>query len=335
MKKAPGFRLFGSFLREKAGALFLYLLVAGLFLMIGSLSSLNMEPLWYALELSGIALAMTGIVSWTRFHRKHRLMEAAFSHIETLPEGLPSPTDRLEETYQSLLSEQARLRLLQKNEQTHKIKEREDYYTLWMHQIKTPLAAMRLLLQNGETPDLGQLEEELFKTERYAEMALHYLRLESLSDDFVLRSHDLYSLVKKAVKKYALMFIHKKITLEMEPFAEKVLTDEKWFQVLLEQILSNAVKYTQQGTVRIHVQEGPILVIADSGVGIPKEDLPRVFDRGFTGHNGRVDQRATGIGLYLAKEVANKLGHRLSIRSELGKGTEVCIDVSENQLKVF
>jgi signal transduction histidine kinase len=121
----------------------------------------------------------------------------------------------------------------------------------------------------------------------------------------------------------------------MEPFEAKALTDEKWFQVLLEQILSNAVKYTQQGTVRIYVQEGPILVIADSGVGIPKEDLPRVFDRGFTGHNGRVDQRATGIGLYLAKEVANKLGHRLSIRSELGKGTEVCIDVSENQLKVF
>jgi signal transduction histidine kinase len=262
-------------------------------------------------------------------------MEAAFSRLETLPAGLPAPTCRLEETYQSLLSEQARLRLLEKNEQIRRLKEREDYYTLWMHQIKTPLSAMRLLLQSGDTLELGQLEEELFKTERYAEMALHYLRLESLADDFVLRLSDLYSLVKRAVKKYSLMFIHKKITLEMEPFEEKVLTDEKWFQVLLEQILSNAVKYTQQGTVRIHVQEGPILIIADSGVGIPKEDLPRVFDRGFTGHNGRVDQRATGIGLYLAREVAQKLGHRLSIRSELGKGTEVFIDVSENQLKVF
>lgn len=335
MKKASGFRLFFSFLRERAGALFLCLLVAGLFLMIGSLSHLDMEPLWYALELSGVALAITGIVSWTRFHRKHRLMEAAFARLETLPEGLPSPAGRLEETYHSLLSEQARLRLLEKNEQTRRIKEREDYYTLWMHQIKTPLSAMRLLLQSSDALDLGQLEEELFKTERYAEMALHYLRLESLSDDFVLRTHDLYSLVKKAVKKYALLFIHKKIALEMDPFDKKVLTDEKWFLILLEQILSNAVKYTQQGSVRIHVQEGPVLIIADTGVGIPKEDLPRVFDRGFTGHNGRVDQRATGIGLYLAKEVANKLGHRLSIRSEPGKGTEVCIDVSENQLRVF
>ncbi len=335
MKKASVIRLFLSFLREKAGMLFLCFTVAGLFLMIGSLSHLDMAPLWYALQLSGVALFMAGIVSWARFYRKHRLMEAAFSRLETLPEGLPSPAGRLEEKYQSLLAEQARLRLMEKNEQTRKIKEREDYYTLWMHQIKTPLSAMRLLLQSGDTLDLGQLEEELFKTERYAEMALHYLRLESLTDDFVLRSHDLYSLVKKAVKKYALMFIHKKITLEMEPFEEKVLTDEKWFLILLEQILSNAVKYTQQGTVRIYVQEGPVLNIADSGVGIPKEDLPRVFDRGFTGHNGRMDQRATGIGLYLAREVALKLGHRLSIRSELGKGTQVSIDVSENKLKVF
>jgi signal transduction histidine kinase len=335
MKKASCLRLFISFLREKAGTLFLCLLVAGLFLLIGSLSNLDMEPLWYAFKLSIIVLAVCGIIFWTRFYRKHRLMEAAFSRLDTLPEGLPSPAGRLEETYQALLSEQARSRLLEKNEQTRKLKEREDYYTLWMHQIKTPLSAMRLLMQSGDTLDISQLEEELFKTERYAEMALHNLRLESLSDDFVLRSHDLYSLVKKAVKKYALMFIHKKITLEMEPFDAKVLTDEKWFLVLLEQILSNAIKYTQQGMVRIHVQDGPVLIIADSGVGIPKEDLPRVFDRGSTGHNGRVDQRATGIGLYLAKEISLKLDHRLSIRSEPGKGTEVLIDVSKNDMRVF
>ncbi len=335
MKRASGLSVFLSFLREKAGALFLCLLTAGLFLLIGSLSHLDMEPLWYALELSGIVILIVGIVSWLRFIRHHRLTEAGFSRLETLPEGMPSPESRLEEMYQSFLGEQAQLRLREKNEQTRRIKEREDYYTLWMHQIKTPLSAMHLLLQSGDALGTGQLEEELFKTERYAEMALHYLRLESLSDDFELRSYDLYGLVKKAVKKYALMFIHKKITLFMEPFQVQVLTDEKWFQVLLEQILSNAVKYTQHGTVRIDVQQGHMLTIADSGAGIPKEDLPRVFDRGFTGHNGRADQRATGIGLYLAREVAQKLGHRLSIRSEVGKGTKVSIDVSKNPLEIF
>ncbi len=335
MKRAAGVSLFFSFLREKAGAFLLCLLVAGLFLLIGSLSHLDMEPLWYALQLSGIALLLSGIVSWLRFYRKHRLIEAGFSRIEALPEGLPSPESRQERMYQSLLANQAQLRLQEKNDQTRRMKEREDYYTLWMHQIKTPLAAMRLLMQSSDVPYNGQMEEELFKTERYAEMALHYLRLESLTDDFELREHDLYSLVKKAVKKYALMFIHNKITLELEPFALQVLTDEKWFQVLLEQILSNAVKYTRQGSVRIYVQQGHMLAIADSGAGIPKEDLPRVFDRGYTGHNGRADQRATGIGLYLAREVAKKLGHRLSIHSEVGKGTEVSIDVSENPYKDF
>ena len=335
MKKASGLGLFFSFLREKAGAFFLCLFVAGLFLLIGSLSHLDMEPLWYALELSGIVMLTVCIVSWLRYIRHHRLTEAGLLSPETLPAGLPSPESRLEEMYQSLLKEQALLRLKEKNEQTRRMKEREDYYTLWMHQIKTPLSAMHLLLQSGDALGTGQLEEELFKTERYAEMALHYLRLESLSDDFELRTYDLYGLVKKAVKKYALLFIHKKITLAMEPFQVQVLTDEKWFQVLLEQILSNAVKYTQQGTVRIDVQEGPRLTISDSGVGIPKEDLPRVFDRGYTGHNGRADQRATGIGLYLAREVAQKLGHRLSIRSQVGKGTEVSIDVSKNPLEIF
>ncbi len=335
MKKRSCLHLFWFFVREKSGTLFLCLVTAGLFLLIGFLSHIPMEPLWYALQLSGIVFFIACIITWSRFYRKHRSVETVFSRLEVLPNGLPAPESRLEDMYQAILSEQAKLRLTEKNEQTRKMKEREDYYTLWMHQIKTPLAAMHLLLQSGEAPDAGQLEEELFKTERYAEMALHYLRLEGLTDDLDLKPQDLYGLVKKAVKKYALLFIHKKIALEMEPFEVQVLTDEKWFLVLLEQILSNAVKYTQQGSVCIRVQQGHILTITDSGVGIPKTDLPRVFDRGFTGHNGRADQRATGIGLYLAREVAQKLGHLLTIQSEEGKGTTVSIDVSKNPLEVF
>lgn len=335
MKKAPCLYLFWSFVREKLGTVLLCLAVAGLFLLIGALSRISMEPLWYALELSGILFFVVCLIAWSRYYRRCRAVERLFSCLELLPDGLPSPETRLEGMYQGILSELAKLRLAEKNEQTRKMKEREDYYTLWMHQIKTPLAAMRLLLQNGDALDVSQLEEEVFKTERYAEMALHYLRLEGLTDDLDIKNHDLYGLVKKAVKKYALLFIHKKIALEMEPFDVQVLTDEKWFLVLLEQILSNAVKYTHQGSVCIRVQQGHILTITDSGIGIPKEDLPRVFDRGFTGHNGRADQRATGIGLYLAREVAKKLDHRLSIQSETGKGTTVSIDVSKNPLEIF
>ena len=335
MKRATVPKLLAAFLREKSGALLLCILSAGLFLLIGSLSHLNTEPLLYALMLLGLFAVLAGIVSFSRYYRHFRQVEAGLNHLETLPQGLPAPRSLLEALYQALIVEQGQLRLGEKNHQTRKIKEREDYYTLWMHQIKTPIAAMRLLLQSGESLLSAQFEEELFKTERYAEMALQYLRLENDTDDLELRRQDLYNLVKKAIKKYALMFIHKKIALELEQFDVQVLTDEKWFLVLLEQILSNAVKYTETGTVRIYVQDGSVLAVSDSGVGIPAEDLPRVFDRGFTGHNGRVDGRATGIGLYLAKEVAKRLGHRLTIQSEIGQGTTVFIDVSDIPLEIY
>ncbi len=335
MKRASVPKLLAAFLRERSGALFLCVLSAGLFLLIGSLSHLSMEPLLYALMLLGLFAALAGIVSFGRYYRRLRQVEAGLNHLETLPQGLPAPKGQLEGLYQTLIEEQRQLRLAEKNRQTRKIKEREDYYTLWMHQIKTPIAAMRLLMQSSESQLSGQFEEELFKTERYAEMALQYLRLENDTDDLELRRQDLYGLVKKAVKKYALMFIHKKIALDLAPFDVQVLTDEKWFLTLLEQILSNAVKYTDKGTVRIYVQDGSVLAVSDSGVGIPAEDLPRVFDRGFTGHNGRADGRATGIGLYLAKEVAKRLGHRLSIQSEAGSGTTVFIDVSDIPLEIY
>jgi signal transduction histidine kinase len=121
----------------------------------------------------------------------------------------------------------------------------------------------------------------------------------------------------------------------MEPFSAQVLTDEKWFSLILEQVISNAVKYTAQGTVSIYLHNKKTLAIRDTGIGIRKEDLPRVFERGFTGFNGRLDQRATGIGLYLCHEAAAKLGHNLSIQSELGKGTTVFIGIEENELKIF
>ena len=335
MKKASASSLFASFLREKAGAFLLSAVTAGLFLLIGALSHIDMTPLWYALLLCGVFAFPVSIVSLSRYVRRYRQAEACLNHLETLPQGLPAAANRLDALYREIIELQGQLRLQEKNEQTRRLREREDYYTLWMHQIKTPLAAMRLLMQSGAATDNGQWEEELFKTERYAEMALHYLRLESNTDDLDLRRQDLYALVKKAVKKYAVMFIHKKISLELAPFDVQVLTDEKWFLVLLEQILSNAIKYTDAGVIRIFVQDGATLVLADSGIGISKEDLPMVFERGYTGHNGRADQRATGIGLYLAREAAKRLGHKLSIASETGQGTTVLIDVSDIPLEIY
>ena len=206
-----------------------------------------------------------------------------------------------------------------------------DYYTLWAHQIKTPIAAMRLLLQEESRPEL---EGELLKIEQYVEMVLGYLRLGSDSTDYVFRECGLDALVRQSVRKYARLFILKKISLDFQETGRTVLTDEKWLSFVVEQLLSNAVKYTPEGgLVRVY-GDGETLVIADSGIGIRPEDLPRVFEKGFTGFNGREDKKSTGIGLYLCRQVLDRLNHRISITSRLGQGTLVRLDLSRARREV-
>ena len=203
-----------------------------------------------------------------------------------------------------------------------------DYFTLWAHQIKTPIAAMRLLLQQ-DTEEIEQFYErrkecegELFKIEQYVEMVLQYLRLNSSVNDFVLQEYSLDDIIRQAIHKYAPMFIRKKLALHYNAVDVKVVTDEKWLVFVVEQILSNAIKYTAEGGISIYMEEG-MLVIKDTGIGILAEDLPRVFEKGYTGYNGRSDKKASGIGLYLCKQILQKLGHKVCVESEPGKGTQV------------
>lgn len=213
-------------------------------------------------------------------------------------------------------------------------KEAKDYYTMWAHQIKTPIAAMRLLLQTEAQLDKRELEEELFRIEQYVEMVLSYLRMEDINTDLVLHKIQLYEIAREAVHKYSSSFIRKKIKLEFQPFSSVVLTDEKWSVFVIEQILSNALKYTKSGgTIRI-MAEDEKLYISDTGIGIAKEDLPRVFERGFTGYNGRMEYKATGIGLYLCREIMEKLNHKISIESKPEKGTMVTIDFTTRKVEI-
>ncbi|MGB4381461.1 MAG: ATP-binding protein, partial [Bacillota bacterium] len=202
-----------------------------------------------------------------------------------------------------------------------------DYYTTWAHQIKTPIAAMRLLLQSEQSETNSELLEQLFKIEQYVEMALQYLRLENISSDLVLKEHSLDTIVKQAVRKYSNSFIRKKIKLNYAELNHNVLTDEKWLVFVIEQILSNALKYTDSGEISIYMDDEmpDTLVIEDTGIGIAEEDLPRVFERGFTGYTGRIDKKATGIGLFLCKQILDRLSHTITIESQVGEGTKVKI----------
>lgn len=215
------------------------------------------------------------------------------------------------------------------HEQEHKaweeLQEKQDFFSLWAHQIKTPISALNLLLQ-GEQPDSVSCRQELFKIENYVEMALNYMRFEDMRNDLVLERYSLEDLVRQVVKKYATIFIYNHISIELKELQYQVLTDEKWFCFVLEQVLSNALKYTRQGSVTIFAKEteqGICLVVKDTGIGIRSEDLPRIFEKGFTGYNGRVDRKASGLGLYLCKGICGKLGHRIYVTSRPGEGTEV------------
>ena len=244
---------------------------------------------------------------------------------------LPPAADLLEEDYQALLTAVAahRTRLLARSRD--KLEDMTDYYTLWAHQIKTPIAAARLLLQEDPGAVGTEVEVELLKIEQYVDMVLGYLRLDSESTDYVLRDTDLDGLLRQAVRKFARMFILKKITLDFRETGRTVLTDGKWLSFVVEQVLSNALKYTPAGgRIRIY-GDGETLVIADSGIGIRPEDLPRVFEKGFTGYNGREDKKSTGIGLYLCRRVMDRLNHGISIVSRPGQGTLVRLDLSRGR----
>ena len=243
---------------------------------------------------------------------------------------------RAQTALEALLFE--KLALLEMDKKNRAIEEREklndlmDYYTLWAHQIKTPIAASSLLV--GEIEDKkvkNQLEQELFKIESYVNIVLQYLRLESFHEDLVLKKENAEDLVKEIVKKYAIFFIQKGLSLSLHDLDRTIITDKKWFVVILEQVLSNSLKYTSQGGIEIYFQEDR-LYIKDSGLGIQDADLLRVFERGFSGYNGRLTQQSSGLGLYLSKKIADELGHQISIASQVGQGTTVMISFSEKKM---
>lgn len=194
--------------------------------------------------------------------------------------------------------------------------------------------AVRLRLLRRLEQEITLSTEQLQSVEQYVEMVLGYLRLESPSSDYVIRNYALDDIVRQAVRKYASQFIRRKLRLEYTPLNVSVITDEKWLLFVIEQVLSNALKYTRSGSVSITLEAPKTLCIRDTGIGIAPEDLPRVFEKGFTGCNGRTDKRATGIGLYLCRRILEKLGHTIAITSTVGEGTTVRIGLQQDALEV-
>ena len=317
--------------RRGAGVLALF---TAIFALVLDLYGAPAEAALYAGGLCALAGAGLLAAGYVRFRRDHERRRAALGNILVLTEPLPpadSPAEedframaqRMKAAYDELVTDRSRTR-----------QEHLDWYTAWVHQIKTPIAVMQMTLQSEDTPEHRALEAELFRIRQYAQMALTYLRLDEGGSDLVIRTVDLDGVIRQAVRKYAPQFVGKKLYLRYEGTDVQALTDEKWLSFIVEQLLDNAVKYTPAGGVTVAVSPEKVLSVADTGMGIAAEDLPRIFEKGFTGYNGRTDKAATGLGLYLCRRSAEKLRHRLWAQSAPGQGSVFYLDLHTDKLEV-
>lgn len=318
-------KLFISYLKYRAKLIVtcavVILIFASSYLLFDMPSIAVLYPLILTLGI-GLTAAAVDLVFFVRRHNR------------ILSDELPSPKNQLEEDYQVIIEKLNEEAKIAEQKASADYTDMVGYYTVWAHQIKTPIAAMRLKLQSEDSESARSLMGDLNRIEAYVEMVLTFLRLDSDNTDYLIKEYDIDEIVRPAIRKFSREFILKKLKLEYEPVNYRAVTDAKWLSFIIEQIISNAVKYTSEGSVHIYMNEPGILCIEDTGIGISAEDLPRIFENGYTGFNGREDKRASGIGLYLCKRIADNLGHKLSAESKPGKGTKLMIDLRTKKVGI-
>jgi len=311
----------------------IFLLFSLIFLFVFLLYGIPMEAVLYPALLCGLLGLLFLALDMHRAWRTYRQLEILKTLPAPLMEPFPEPDTLEAAEYQEIVQTLREGQKQLESGMALRYEEMVEYYTIWAHQIKTPIASMRLTLQNEDSELSRRLSEDLLRIEQYVEMVLCYLRLDSSSTDYVFQEYDLDSIVKQAVRKFAGQFIRRKIRLDYQPLNTRVVTDEKWLLFVVEQVLSNALKYTPAaGTVTIDLEEPKTLCIRDTGMGIAPEDLPRVFEKGYTGYNGRNDKKASGIGLYLCRRICKNLNHVISVDSSLDSGTVVRIRLEQAKL---
>lgn len=325
-------KLFAQYLYSRRRVFFCFLFCVVVYGAIFALYEVDIQIVWYPLLICLFFAVVFVLAGYFRMKKRHLELLRMAACGEGTAEFLPAPASVTDRDYQEIIARMEEAR--RKDREAYELaqKDMQDYYARWVHQIKAPIAVMQVLLQQEDTRENRELRSELFRVEQYVDMALCYTRLGGGSTDLVFQEYDLDSIIRKAVRKYAGQFVRKKIRLVYNGTEEKAVTDEKWLAFIIEQLLSNAVKYTARGTVTIEVDKKKRLTVSDTGIGIALEDLPRIFEKGYTGCNGRQDQKSTGIGLYLCRCAADKLGHTVTAWSEPGKGSRFTVDLSSYPL---
>ena len=311
-----------SYLKKNIKVYILFVVFIAIFFIMFYLYNLPLEALIYTGSFCFFAALIASFLDFVNYRESYKklkfLEQNILNDLDALPKSLDIRIDYYHKIIEKLYEELEKLTQENRQKNTDMV----DYYSMWVHQIKTPIAAMNFLLDNEEV-DQKNLQQELFKIERYVEMVLTYIRLDSTSSDYVITKINLDEVVKDSVKKYATIFINKKIKLNFVSHETMVISDKKWLSFAIEQILGNSVKYSNTGgEITIETCENK-LIVEDNGMGIKEEDLPRIFEKGFTGFNGRYEKRSSGLGLYLCKKTLDKLGHHIEMSSKVGEGTRV------------
>ena len=320
-----------SYIKKNLKIYLLLIVFIFIFVLIFYLYNLPFEALFYSGLLCFVAALIVSIIDFNNYRKSYIDLKYLESNILNSMEDLPRSLDIRVEYYQKIIerlhNEVEKLKI----EDNKKMEDLADYYSMWIHQIKTPIAAINFLLDNEEI-DVKAFRQELFKIERYIEMVLTYIRLGSETSDYVITSINLDEVVRENIKKYATLFINKKIKLNYVSHETYVISDKKWLGFAFEQLLSNAIKYTKSGgEISINISESK-LIIEDNGIGIYEEDLPRIFEQSFTGLNGRYEKKSSGLGLYLCKKTLDKLQHKIEITSEVNKGTKVIVSFPKKDM---
>ena len=317
-------------LKQLALPFFIFCIYSILTAIVFWLYEIKLEPFFYAAAVSFFVLICAFVIKFFKESKTAVIREHQLHSILSDWHSFEQAQNLTQEDYQQMIKALGnKIEMITSNFSTEQ-KEMQDFYTTWVHQIKTPIAVLKLELDKANTSELdrGALQEELFRIEQYTDMVLSYQRLGSTSNDLLVKEYSLDELIREVIRKYASQFIHKKLKLEYEGCSQKIVIDKKWFCCILEQLVSNAIKYTQTGTISITVAGGE-LCVSDTGIGIAPEDLPRIFEKGYTGANGRLNEKSSGLGLYLCSKAATLLEIPITAQSTPGKGSSFSLNIAE------
>ncbi|AFA47542.1 sensor histidine kinase [Acetobacterium woodii] len=326
-----------DYLADKKYLIFVYsitVLFTGIMIAIGESVAVNQSNGLYVVEVSLLLFIIYLAVDFILKNKYYQRLKK-ISDREGLDwvNSLPAPISSEQRIYNELLQKQYLAINKKLNEYQTKGIENREFITMWVHEIKTPIAVEKLIIENSlDHPSeevLYSIMDEIDKIEDFVQMTLFYSRTDDFAQDYLINRINLKKVVNEGIKREFSSITNKKLKLQLKNLDWQIDSDEKWLGFMVKQILDNAIKYSvTDGEISIYGEAHEaevILIIEDEGAGIKEEDIRRVFDKNFTGSNGRKSVTATGMGLYLSQKIARKLGHRITISSDSGKGTKVII----------